>query len=176
MVMVSQYDKENNSEKGIFIKSREKSICPICGGKLSVRDSRKRTCYHEDGTRKKYRLRRLKCKQCTKIHTELPDFMQPFKRYEAKVVEDVLDDKGRSCPAEECTIRQWRGWFCNRTALFEAKLRSLKQRLEGSPDNILYPSSLLQEIRSTGIGWLSRLTRQLVNSENEIHTCFAFCH
>ncbi len=140
-----------------------------------MRDSRDRICYQDDGTHRVYRLRRLKCKQCGKIHTELPDFMQPFKRYVSEVVEVVLDNVDESCPAEGRTIKRWRDWFLSRTAMFEVKLRTLKQRLEGDVVNILYPPSLLHEIRSTGKGWLSRLTRQLVNSENEIHTCFAFC-
>ncbi len=100
--------------------------------------------------------------------------MQPFKRYVTEVVEAVLDNVDESCPAEGRTIKRWRDWFLSRTAMFEVKLRTLKQRLEGDVVNILYPPSLLLEIRSTGKGWLSRLTRQLVNSENEIHTCFAF--
>jgi hypothetical protein len=102
--------------------------------------------------------------------------MQPFKRYESEVVEAVLDNADEWCPAEGRTMKRWRDWFMSRAGMFEAKLRSLKQRLEGDTANILCPPSLLHEIRSTGIGWLSRLTRQLVNSENEIHTCFAFCH
>jgi hypothetical protein len=141
---------------------------------LRVRDSRDRDRYLDDGTYRIYRVRRLKCKQCGKIHIELPDFMQPFKRYESKVVEAVLDNVDESCPAESRTIKRWRDWFSSRTEMFEAMLRALKQRLEGDVTNILYPDSLLLEIRRTGIGWLSRLTRQLVNSENELHTCFAY--
>ena len=140
-----------------------------------MRDSRDRVCQHADGIRRVYRLRRLYCKHCRKIHTELPDFMQPFKRYVANVVEAVVDGRSETCPAEESTMRKWCGWFSNRKAMLDARIQALKQSLEGVVLSVLSPCSLLQEIRSTGIGWLSRLTRQLVNSENEIHTCFACC-
>jgi len=140
-----------------------------------VRDSRDRVCQHEDGIRRVYRLRRLYCKHCRKIHTELPDFMQPFKRYAAEAVEAVIDGRSETCPAEESTMRKWSGWFSNRKAMLESRIRALKQSLEGVVLSVLSPPSLLQEIRSTGIGWLSLLTRQLVNSGNEIHTCFACC-
>ena len=140
-----------------------------------MRDSRDRVCQHADGIRRVYRLRRLYCKHCRKTHTELPDFMQPFKRYVANVVEAVVDGRSETCPAEESTMRKWCGWFSNRKAMLDARIQALKQSLEGVVLSVLSPCSLLQEIRSTGIGWLSRLTRQLVNSENEIHTCFACC-
>lgn len=140
-----------------------------------MRDSRDRVCQHADGIRRVYRLRRLYCKHCRKIHTELPDFMQPFKRYVANVVEAVVDGRSETCPAEESTMRKWCGWFSNRKAMLDARIQALKQSLEGVVLSVLSPCSLLQEIRSTGIGWLSRLTRQLVNFGNEIHTCFACC-
>ena len=140
-----------------------------------MRDSRDRVCQHADGIRRVYRLRRLYCKHCRKTHTELPDFMQPFKRYVANVVEAVVDGRSETCPAEESTMRKWCGWFSNRKAMLDARIQALKQSLEGVVLSVLSPCSLLQEIRSTGIGWLSRLTRQLVNFGNEIHTCFACC-
>ena len=101
--------------------------------------------------------------------------MQPFKRYVANVVEAVVDGRSETCPAEESTMRKWCGWFSNRKAMLDARIQALKQSLEGVVLSVLSPCSLLQEIRSTGIGWLSRLTRQLVNFGNEIHTCFACC-
>ena len=140
-----------------------------------MRDSRDRVCQHADGIRRVYRLRRLYCKHCRKTHTELPDFMQPFKRYVANVVEAVVDGRSETCPAEESTMRKWRRWFVTHKTMLEARFWALKQSLDGVVLSVLSPRSLLQEIRSTGIGWLSRLTRQLVNFGNEIHTCFACC-
>ena len=94
--------------------------------------------------------------------------MQPFKRYVANVVEAVVDGRSETCPAEESTMRKWCGWFSNRKAMLDARIQALKQSLEGVVLSVLSPCSLLQEIRSTGIGWLMSSTLQGTNVSFDI--------
>lgn len=158
-----------------FVKSKEESICPFCGGSLKVKDSRNRYCIDDKGCRHTIRIRRLRCKNCKKLHSELPDFIQPFKHYKSSVIETVLDSKADICPAENSTMNRWTSWFSSSSVQIEGILRSLHIYLSQEPINLLANTSLLLSIRGSGPGWLKAVMRQLTNSGNFIHTCFAFC-
>ena len=58
-----------------------------------------------------YRLRRLRCQNCLKLHLELPDVLVPYKRYEAKVVETVIAGGPVQVPNDERTIGKIRRWY-----------------------------------------------------------------
>ena len=76
--------KWNTTGKKIFlITSKEKSVCPYCGGCLKPRDHRKRVHKVAGGGKEWYLIRRLKCTddKCKKLHNELPDCMFPYKHY-----------------------------------------------------------------------------------------------
>jgi hypothetical protein len=158
-----------------LVRSKEISICPFCGSTLSVKDSRKRCCIDSAGHHHILRIRRLQCKNCHKIHSELPDIILPYKRYISSVIEAVLDGRMDKCPAEISTISRWSDWFSRSAIQIEGILRSLHIYLNQEPINLLVNTSLLLSIRGSGPGWLKILMRQLINSGNFIHTCFAFC-
>ncbi|WP_408608212.1 MULTISPECIES: DUF6431 domain-containing protein [Blautia] len=61
-----------------FSRSNEKYSCPQCGGQLVSRNSQ---------------IRRLKCKDCNRPHTELPDFIHPLRHYYTGTLQDVLNRK-----------------------------------------------------------------------------------
>lgn len=71
--------------------SDKESTCPCCGGQLKYYDSVKRI------VRTKYRktswvkIRRLQCEVCGRTHRELPEFIFPYKQYEAEVIQGVLE-------------------------------------------------------------------------------------
>lgn len=156
--------------KIFFVKSKEISYCPICSGELSVRSSKNRKVIKDDGTKDTYRLRVLKCSSCGKIHTELPDFIQPFKHYESEVIETVIDGEGYSCPAEESTQRHWRIQFTKKANQIDGMLTSIWMEIKMIPAKLMHKVSLLKKIRKTGSGWLRVVMRQLVNSGKYIHT------
>ena len=158
-----------------FVRSKEESICPFCGGILTVKDSRDRCYIDSRGYRHTLRIRRLRCKNCHKLHSELPDFIQPFKQYVSSVIETVLDGNKDTCPAEESTMHRWASWFSSSAMQIEGILRSLHTYFNQKPINLLANTSLLLLIRVSGPGWLRTVMRQLTNSGNFIHTCFAFC-
>lgn len=55
------------------------------------------------------RIRRLQCKNCLKIHHELPDLLVPHKRYAAATIEATLDETEVALATS--TIRRWVSWF-----------------------------------------------------------------
>ena len=82
-------DLAKGSTKGQSEKTGK--IFALTGGILFVIGSRSRQSLCGDGTRRTLRIRRLRCEECRKIHHELPDFLVPYKRYTANVVEAVVE-------------------------------------------------------------------------------------
>lgn len=104
------------------------------------------------------------------MHTELPDFIQPFKHYESEVIEAVIDGAAYSCPAEESTQRHWCMQFTQKSNQIDGMLISIWLEFRKLPEILLKKVSLLKKIRKTGTGWLRAVMRQLVNSGKYIHT------
>jgi len=67
------------------------SICPCCGGDLKYYDSVKRIVRTKWGVSKKVKIRRLRCTKCGVLHRELPDYILPYKQYEADIIFGVLE-------------------------------------------------------------------------------------
>jgi len=63
-----------------FVTCAEPVKCPGCNGSLVVIGSRNRTMLDDDRNRVVFRIRRLHCKPCSRIHHELPDQCVPYKR------------------------------------------------------------------------------------------------
>lgn len=129
----------------------------------------------DDGRRDTYRLRRLVCKNCGKLHTEMPDKMQPFKHYSSEVIETIIDDSRNDCPAEDSTIYRWKSTFKASSGQLESMLRSYWIKYKNQSFPLLRGISLLEKIRKHNTGWLAIVTRLLVNTGYTLHTRFAFC-
>lgn len=89
------------------------SVCPDCGGNLRYYDSVKRIVRTRYGKTNFIKVRRLKCDVCKKVHRELPDYILPFKHYEADIIfgvveglisPDVLGFEDYPC---QSTINEW---------------------------------------------------------------------
>jgi hypothetical protein len=46
---------------------------------------------------------RLTGKECGKLHTEMPDKIQPYKHYSSEVIESTIDYTRSDCPADNAT-------------------------------------------------------------------------
>lgn len=159
-----------------FVKSNESLPCPLCGGHLISRDSRRRRLIRDDGNSITLQIRRLLCKKCNTLHSELPDIVQPFKHYASSVIQKVLDGRTDDCPAEDTTIRHWIHEFCGVLEEVNAALVSLWIQKKGIPWTLLRQISLLQKIRSRHTGhWYAFVNRMLINSGVGTYTRFA-CH
>ncbi|WP_353313998.1 DUF6431 domain-containing protein [Candidatus Albibeggiatoa sp. nov. NOAA] len=159
-----------------LIKSKESSYCPVCNTELSYYDRKERYVIHDDGIRLKYAFRRLECKCQTcnlRIHTEIPDFTQPFKHYAAHVIQVELDESSDSCPAESSTINLWKRQFNNNLNRLENVLKAQWHKVL----NKHYPliaDSLLTKLRTTETKWLTSVTQICLKGHHGIPTQFAF--
>ena len=121
-------------------------------------------------------IRRLRCKTCGKIHTQLPDLVQPFKHYASRVIQKVLDGRSEGCCAEDSTIRRWKREFENSRGRMDAALSALQTIYRKKPKNLLSPVSLLTQTQlHRPLGWYPFVTRLLVNHGFADSTRFAFC-
>lgn len=67
------------------------SYCPYCGGRLIHYDTVSRILRTKRGTNTRVKLRRLQCKVCSRVHREIPEYISPYKRYEAEVISGVTE-------------------------------------------------------------------------------------
>lgn len=67
------------------------SVCSKCGIQLKYYDSVQRILRTKGRKTNWINIRRLRCPECRMIHRELPDFIFPYKQYEAEVIQGVLD-------------------------------------------------------------------------------------
>jgi len=71
--------------------NNNESTCPKCGGQLKYYDSVKRIVRAKYGHKKKVDIKRFRCCKCHSIHRELPDFIFPYKQYEADIIIGVIE-------------------------------------------------------------------------------------
>ncbi len=162
-----------------FVRSKEQSFCPCCNSCLKSIGSRVRKVKNSFGDTIKLRIKRLRCRACNKIHHELPDLIVPYKRYDSKCIESVvMDDKASSVPADDSTLLRWKAWFKKSAYHFSGCLLSIAIQIgKGSVENSYDSMSLLQRLWhhvGDAEGWLARVVRPVVNSNNLVHTRSAF--
>lgn len=113
-VMISIACPWKKRKGGIVIIVTPESIpCPICGGRLFTRGTCRRKAKNSAGITTIYQLRVLQCSCCHKTHREIPDFLVPYKRYEAEAIMHIASTP-ESAPCERRTselIREWLAWF-----------------------------------------------------------------
>lgn len=115
--------------------SDNQSICPKCGGQLKYYDHVQRLVRTKFGNKKWVAIRRLRCCKCHAVHRELPDFIFPYKQYEADIIIGVLEGLitcetlGFEDYPCEMTMIRWR-LFPPRLFLLTA-VPNLKWRLKG---------------------------------------------
>lgn len=88
-------------------------ICPKCGGKLKYYDSVYRIVRTKYRKTKRVILHRYKCTHCGSIHRELPNYIFPYKQYEAEIITGVIEGiitpfvLGFEDYPCEATMRRW---------------------------------------------------------------------
>lgn len=97
----------------LVIKTKEGNVCPDCGSKLKVRDSKKRIVRDISGEEYLFSLRRFICVECGKVHTEIPDCIVPHKRYFKDAIEAAVDGKCDYYIMDDSTIYRWTHPNCN---------------------------------------------------------------
>ncbi|MCF8567984.1 DUF6431 domain-containing protein [Alicyclobacillus tolerans] len=73
--------------------------CGHCWGRGYIQSS---------GKSVKLIIRRLQCRDCKKIHHELPDILVPYKRHESASIEQAMREVVPAVAADESTLYRWR--------------------------------------------------------------------
>ena len=100
--------------------SVNESSCPICGGNLKYYDTVRRIVRTKARITKKAYIRRFVCQQCGRIHRELPNYIFPYKQYEAEVIVGVIEGLITSYTLGfedypcEMTMKRWRARYLQR--------------------------------------------------------------
>lgn len=71
--------------------SMDVTTCPKCGGELKYYGKVPRIVRTKNRSTSWVKIRRLRCEKCGSFHRELPDFLLPFKQYEAEVIRGVAE-------------------------------------------------------------------------------------
>lgn len=88
-------------------------LCPYCGGVLKYYDSVDRIVRTKGGKVNRIKVRRFKCLACGFLHREIPNFIVPYKQYEAEIIAGVLeglitpDTLGFENYPCEATMQRW---------------------------------------------------------------------
>lgn len=92
---------------------KDTSTCPKCGGALKYYDNVRRIIRTKGGNKNWTRVKRYKCEKCHEIHRILPDYIFPYKHYEAEIINGVIngtitfDTLGFEDYPCEMTIKRW---------------------------------------------------------------------
>lgn len=67
------------------------SKCPNCGGYLRPYDKVTRVVRTKRRETDWVELRRMRCERCGRVHREIPDYLIPYKQYEADLIQGVME-------------------------------------------------------------------------------------
>ncbi len=144
--------------------------CPLCKGRLVVRDTVDRHYRNEEGEKVWFRIRRLRCKECGKLHRELPDILLPYKHYRSEIIEETLDGKQDVPGPEAMTFRRWQEWFVWVSVLLGGVLDAIRVAKEGLYSFLNPLESHLERRRRHGGGWLASSILISVNAGYPAYT------
>jgi len=178
MVIVSSFKLSHNESSRFFtITSDEIICCPLCSGGLFYRDSKPRMLKDLLGTVSLFFVRRLRCAECNKLHTELPSIIQPYKHYSSDAIQSVLSggEAGADCVADNSTIRRWKTDFAQAEPDVNQRLASVYAQMTEEVASIASTVYILDKIKIKIKRWLAFVMELLINSGHKIRTQFAFC-
>ena len=130
------------------------------------------------GRKEWYLIRRLKCSndKCRRLHNELPDFICPYKHYDAGLIEDVVDlvvseedTETEDYPCEG-TMKHWKWWAQRNERNMEGQIRLAVHRFLFFDEEFLKSEySLLKKLKERiSPGWLKTVIRVIYNSGGRI--------
>ena len=67
------------------------TICSGCGGTLKYYDKVRRIVRTKGGDKHNVEVKRFRCSDCHTIHRDLPDYIFPYKHYDAEIINGVLE-------------------------------------------------------------------------------------
>lgn len=100
--------------------------------------------------------------------------MTPNKHYETEVIEGELDSSRNDCPADNSTINNWKKVFREMRLVIEGVLKAKWSHKNKMHYPLLNTDSLLEEMISSGPGWLTTVNKLLNDINLRLHTQFVF--
>lgn len=166
------HSKDKNNEPLIYVyNSVSYPPCPFCQNNMKIVGSTKRVCWSGDRECRKLVIRKLRCPHCRIGHHELPNFLVPYKRYDAATIQLVLTSSFNDCDqcVSDSTIYRWKSSFITLIPYFLNALLSLSQLLNLRVTSSIqtsgcHPFSPLIKLLSPHVNWLAYLVKSLVNS------------
>ena len=73
------------------MNDERKVICSECGKPLKYYDSVPRLVRTKGRQTRQVKIQRFHCPHCGGIHRNLPDYIFPYKQYEAEIIRGVLE-------------------------------------------------------------------------------------
>jgi len=70
---------------------KEEHICSMCGKPLKYYDSVPRIVRSRARKTKWILIQRFRCDCCRCIHRDLPEYIYPYKQYDAEIIQGVLE-------------------------------------------------------------------------------------
>lgn len=129
-IMISVAQAIEYCKDGIYVFTGTEVVpCPVCGGRLRVRNTCHRKLRREEECRI-YRLRVMICTTCGKTHRELPQWMIPYKRMDAalycKIAQTPRERHLEVADTNTWTrVQKWIWWFLlELQAVRQAKISS----------------------------------------------------
>jgi hypothetical protein len=177
MVIVSLFKLNHNELSGIYTIIAEEIICcPLCNDELFYRDSRLRMLKDLLGVVMSFFVRRLRCIGCKKLHTELPNIIQPYRHYSSDAIQSVLDGRedGADCVADNSTIRRWKTEFAQAEPDINQRLASVHAQKDDEKVPMVDTVRVLDKIKVKIENWLAFVMELLVNNGHKLCTQFAF--
>ena len=146
MIIVIQYRKERADDGRIYIRSEEDNACPICIGVLVVVGVRDRMVTDSSGVIETLVIRRLRCKNCNKIHHELPDMIIPYKRHCAETIENIIVGEVAEVCCDFVTEHRVRTWWTAFSFYFEGLKTSLRMKYEVVFSSVPTPREIVRAV------------------------------
>lgn len=178
MIIVSLFELIHNIDTGIYtIITLLPIYCPLCGGAVYYRDRKTRDVKRLNGEVWHFRLRRMLCEVCEKLHTEIPELIQPYKHYDSETIQSIIDgnEDAKACGADDSTIQRWKSEFKKATPDIEQRLASVYVRETDEHAPLVPIGRTLTSIRAAEPYWLAFVMALLINNGYKLCTQFAFC-
>lgn len=151
MIVITKYRNIRDTDGRIHIHSEEDSTCPICIGKLVVIGVRNRKTIDSSGSREMLVIRRLRCKNCRKIHHELPDMLIPYKRHCTETIESILAGEVADICCDFVTEHRIRAWWAAFSLYFHGVKTSMQAKYGVMFSDITTPREIVRAIANTNL-------------------------
>jgi len=131
MIIISNFTLLYKPEDELYhLEIHEEIICSICGSAdLAPKGKPKRKIIMLDGKARCLKLKRLRCRNCTKFHRVLPDIIIPYKHHCAETYSDVIsNDAVNAIYCEAYTIQRIKAWWAAMQLYIESILLAIREK------------------------------------------------